>query len=276
MQQIRAAGADACGILFGTHQDDVVRILAWRREQAEGRDLVRTLLAAKSDTELQAMQPVGWFVSHASGDISLSDPDIEIFDGFFGEPWQVTLVLVPDRAGFFVREAGGGLYHHELAIARKPQYLRWLWAIPTVVAAILAAMLIKTDHPVPALHLRVQPEQISWDPVETATKADIDIEDSGPVHFQLNGAQVRNGRLAWKHRGSDVQVRMTVYPGPVRESAHLTITTVTVHETAPAPPDPEVPRLTEELRQERLQTEKLRNMVKILENRLEIDTARGK
>jgi len=144
-------------------------------------------------------------------------------------------------------------------------------------AAILAAMLIKPDHPVtPAFNLRVQPEQINWDPVQTATRADIDIEDNGPVHFQLTGAQVRNGRLAWKHRGSDVRVRMTVYPGPVRESAHLTITTMTVHETAPAAQDPEVPRLTEELRQERLQTEKLRNMVKILENRLEIDTARGK
>ncbi len=115
--------------------------------------------------------------------------------------------------------------------------------------------------------------------MKTATRAAIDIEDSGPMHFQLTGAQLRNGRLAWKHRSSDVQVRMTVFlPGgaPVRESAHLTIATVTVHETAPAVPDPEVPRLTEDLRQERVQTEKLRNMVKILENRLEIDTTRAK
>ncbi len=148
MQQIRAAGADACGILFGTHRDDNVRILAWRRENAEGRDVVRSLLTAKQDPDLQLLQPVGWFVSHASGDISLTDSDIEIFDGFFGESWQVTLVLVPDRAGFVVREAGGSLCHRELTIAAsKPQYLRWLWAIPTVLAAILAAMLIKPEHP---------------------------------------------------------------------------------------------------------------------------------
>jgi len=75
-----------------------------------------------------------------------------------------------------------------------------------------------------------------------------------------------------------VHVRMTVYPAKgaaVREFARLKVSTI----TAPAPPppaepDPQVKKLTEELHQEKVQTEKLRNMVKILENRLGIDGER--
>jgi hypothetical protein len=73
---------------------------------------------------------------------------------------------------------------------------------------------------------------------------------------------------------------MTVYPASgsiVRESARLVVSTVSV----PASPAPdthaeELKKLNEELHQERVRSEKLQNMVKILENRLEIDTARGK
>ncbi len=127
LRQFANGGLEVGGVLFGTHQDNSIRILAWRPiacEHAEGpglclsvddrRELVRQLLAAKQDPELHSLQPVGWFLSHMREGISLSASDIEIFDGYFGEPWQVTLVLLPDaegaaRAGFFAREAGGKL-----------------------------------------------------------------------------------------------------------------------------------------------------------------------
>ena len=112
LRQFSSRGLDVGGVLFGTHQDNSIRILTWRPipcEHAEGpdlslssddrRELVRLLLGAKQDTELQSLQPVGWFLSHMRGDISLGAPDIEIFDGYFGEPWQVALVLLPSAEG---------------------------------------------------------------------------------------------------------------------------------------------------------------------------------
>ncbi|HEV8037473.1 MAG TPA: hypothetical protein VGP62_01325 [Bryobacteraceae bacterium] len=332
MQEIRAAaaaslrqfaggGLDVGGVLFGTHQGDFLRILTWRPiacEHAEGpsfclsaddrRELVRQLLAAKQDPELQSLQPVGWFLSHMRSDISLSAADIEIFDGYFGEPWQVTLVLLPAaegaaQAGFFVREAGGTLRaassYQEFSIEApaakppRPNYFRWLWAIPTLLAMVLAGVLIKPSHPElvsPGIFLRIQGDgptiEINWDAksasVRGAKRAEMEIQDGGAWHVQLAGAQLSAGKMSWQRHGSDVQVRMTVYPaggGAVRESARLAIATV----AAPQPRDPapdthaeELKKLNEELHQERVRSDKLQNMVKILENRLEIDTGRGK
>jgi hypothetical protein len=321
LRQFASGGLDVGGVLFGAHQGDSIRILTWRPiacEHAEGpgfclsaddrRELVRQLLAAKQDPELQSLQPVGWFLSHMRSDISLSAADIEIFDGYFGEPWQVALVILPAaegaaRAGFFVREAGGklraGSSYREFSVdapvekTLKANYLRWLWAIPTLLAMVLAGVLIKPSHPEPVnvgIFLRIQGEgptiEINWDAksasVRGAKRAEMEIQDGRASHVQLAGAQLSAGRMSWQRHGGDVQVRMTVYPaggGAVRESARLVIATV----AAPALRDPEpdthaeeLKRLNEELRQERVRSEKLQNMVKILENRLEIDTGRGK
>jgi len=72
MEEIRAAACespDVGGVLFGTHEDDSIRILTWRpvpreRDEGLGLGLVRLLLAAKQDTDLQPLQPVGWFLTH--------------------------------------------------------------------------------------------------------------------------------------------------------------------------------------------------------------------
>ena len=314
--QFSTGGLDIGGVLFGTHQDNLVRILTWRpisSEHAEGpelrlsaddrRDLVRQLLAAKQDPELRSLQPVGWFLSHMRGGILLNAADLDIFDGYFGEPWQVTLVLLPAaertaRAGFFVREAGSKLRsessYREFTIQPpsasplKANYLRWLWAIPTLIAMILAGALIKPSHPAPVnpgILLRIQDAQINWDAnsstVRGAKRADIEIQDGGrSSHFELAGAHLASGKMAWQRHSGDVQVRMTVYPAsgqPVREFARLLISTVSVPaSSAPDTHSAELKTLNEELHKERVRSDKLQNMVKILENRLEIDTARGK
>lgn len=297
MDEIRAAGS---GVLFGTHQDDSVRVsvrvLAWRPlavASGESRDVVRLLLAAKQDAALEALQPLGWFVTHKSGGIALSASDIEIFDGFFPEQWQVTLVLGEQRAGFFVRETGSQLRSHssyrEFPIKAQPKakHVRWLWAIPTLIAIILAGLLIKPQSPEPAapnpgFALEIQQDgEIRWDSasVRQASRAEMDIQDGAQrSHFALTGAQLREGKLQWQRHTADVQVRMTVYSAKgaaARESARLRVATITVAAPpAPAEPAPEVKKLTGELHQERVRSEKLKNMVKILENRLGIDGAR--
>ncbi|HYL78658.1 MAG TPA: hypothetical protein VEU96_30985 [Bryobacteraceae bacterium] len=127
LQQLAHGGLEVGGVLFGSRRDDSIRILKWRPiacEHAEGptlrlstRDrigLTRQLEVAKSDPDLAGLQPLGWFLSHCRSDIFLTVSDQEIYNGFFSEPWQVTLVLRPTRlgparAGFFAREADGAL-----------------------------------------------------------------------------------------------------------------------------------------------------------------------
>ena len=63
---------------------------------------------------MRELQPVGWFVSHPRGGVSLSPSDLELYNGFFPSLWQVALVLQPavrgaTRVGFFAREPDGSL-----------------------------------------------------------------------------------------------------------------------------------------------------------------------
>jgi hypothetical protein len=138
LSEIAAAARDALlevpkgeletgGVLFGEHEAGSIRILTWRPidcQHTEGpslrllaRDRVELaclLELARRTEDLKDLQPVGWFVSHPRAGVRLLPADLEIFNGFFPYPWQVTLALQPvaegrSRAGFFVREAGGGL-----------------------------------------------------------------------------------------------------------------------------------------------------------------------
>jgi len=116
------------GVLFGEHEAGSIRIQTWRPidcQHTEGpslrllaRDRVELAclleLARRTGGDLKDLQPVGWFVSHPRAGVRLSPSDLEIFNGFFPYPWQVTLAFQPvaegcARAGFFVREAGGRL-----------------------------------------------------------------------------------------------------------------------------------------------------------------------
>jgi hypothetical protein len=126
-QKLARGGLEVAGVLFGVRREASVRILTWRPilcEYALGptlqlseRDragLTRLLATSVEDPDLEGLQPVGWFLSHTRSVVLLSPQDLEIFDGFFPQPWQVTLVLHPTqagvaRAGFFVREADGTL-----------------------------------------------------------------------------------------------------------------------------------------------------------------------
>jgi ubiquinone biosynthesis protein UbiJ len=79
----------------------------------------RAALAAQlkhgaQDPELNGFVCAGWFVSHTRTGIQLSESDLEIYNSFFPEQWQVTLVVRPGRAmsmraGFFIREFDGTL-----------------------------------------------------------------------------------------------------------------------------------------------------------------------
>ncbi len=126
-QRLQRGGIEVGGVLYGMHQDRIVKVTAMRAiacEHARGptfhlSDNDRAALTAqlardKEDSRLQGLQVVGWFLSHTRSDVTLQQSDLDIYNGFFPEPWQVTMVVRPERAGamragFFVREPDGSI-----------------------------------------------------------------------------------------------------------------------------------------------------------------------
>jgi hypothetical protein len=127
LQKLARGGLEVAGVLFGVQRETGIRILTWRPipceyslgptlqlSERDRADLNRLLETAEADPDLRGLKPVGWFLSHTRSDILLSPGDLENFNRFFPQPWQVTLVLHPTqagpaRAGFFVREPDGAL-----------------------------------------------------------------------------------------------------------------------------------------------------------------------
>ena len=87
---------------------------SFRLSTRDRAEWVRLLEVAKSDPDLKGLASLGWFVSHARSNLSLSTADVEIYDNFFPALWQITLILQPidggpTQAGFFGRETDGSL-----------------------------------------------------------------------------------------------------------------------------------------------------------------------
>jgi proteasome lid subunit RPN8/RPN11 len=118
----RHGGMEIGGVLYGTGGGDLIRVVAYRPldcEHAFGprfvlseRDragLKELLYASRRGGDLQGLEPVGWYHSHTRSRIELSPRDLETYNSYFPQRWQVALVIRPDsygpvRAGFFFRE----------------------------------------------------------------------------------------------------------------------------------------------------------------------------
>src|SRR5579862_711507 len=112
-------GLEIGGVLFGTTEAGSIRVLAHRSlacEYAFGpsftlspkdtRALEDLLAAPEKDSAFAGMQPVGWYHSHTRSDITLTEKDVQLFQRYFPETWQIALVLRPNRfepvrCGFF-------------------------------------------------------------------------------------------------------------------------------------------------------------------------------
>jgi len=126
--RFRHGGMEVGGVLFGTAAGDLVRILTYRPLECEHafgprfvlseRDrtaLKELLYAPRREAELRGLEPVGWYHSHTRSGVELSPRDLEIYDSYFPQRWQVALVIRPDnfgpaRAGFFFRERDGAVH----------------------------------------------------------------------------------------------------------------------------------------------------------------------
>ena len=143
--RLAKGGVEIGGVLFGVRDSDSVKILTYRAlacEYAFGpsftlsgsdrRALEDLLSSPNTDSNLSGMLPVGWYHSHTRSPILLSGEDLQLFQQYFPETWQIALVLRPHRfdpvrAGFFFRESDGSVQaarsQHEFVIkplADKP------------------------------------------------------------------------------------------------------------------------------------------------------------
>jgi hypothetical protein len=127
LHRLSRGGGDVAGVLFGVSRGAAIRIMTWRAISRDAGDeqsprlsrhdraeMVRVLGMAASDPAMQGYEPLGWFCSHADGGTGLTPADIDLFENFFPNSWQVTLLLRRGpggtaRAGFFVREHDGSL-----------------------------------------------------------------------------------------------------------------------------------------------------------------------
>ena len=128
--KLARGGLEVGGVLFGRRGGNSVRITASRPmacEHAFGPSFIlsekdeaglKALLdSAVDDPELSGLVPVGWYHSHTRSEISLSEQDLKIYERYFPERWQVSLVLRPEkmkptRARFFLRGPGGSVASH--------------------------------------------------------------------------------------------------------------------------------------------------------------------
>jgi hypothetical protein len=126
-QRFARGGIEVGGVLYGTYENGVVRILAVREiacEHARGPSFIlsegdRELLAEqwerdRDDQRLSGFSALGFYVSHTRSEVTLLPTDVEFFNEFFPDPYHVALVVRPGRAGamragFFVRESDGSV-----------------------------------------------------------------------------------------------------------------------------------------------------------------------
>jgi proteasome lid subunit RPN8/RPN11 len=133
-------GAEIGGILLGGYEDGLVTIseyAALECEHAFGPSFqislndearLKDLLASVPDN-FPGLEVVGWYHSHTRSGIFLSEADLEIYNLYFSEAWQVALVMKPHtfeptRIGYFFRGPDGRVHsessYQEMILQAQP------------------------------------------------------------------------------------------------------------------------------------------------------------
>jgi hypothetical protein len=207
------------GILYGTRQNQEVRILAARSSQEAG------------DPRLAGMQPVGVFVCRARGEVFLTDADLALFETVEG---SVALVVAGGRAGFFVREADGSVQavrsHEEFAVASvaatvvpaithtllrpalppKRILKRAMTGTGLLCVPLAALMYLQPALPQPPLAVAVHEEAgqlvIDWQAYARTELGRLDIVDGDErIVIPLAPGQ---SNVTYAHRTGDVEIRL--------------------------------------------------------------------
>src|SRR5215467_13377557 len=120
-------GLEMGGILYGSKEDrtliiqDIQPIVCQHASgpgfvlsEGDRATLQEQMRQDSKEPRFQNMGRLEWFLSHTRSGLTLSPADLEVYSNFFPEPWQIALVVCPERdgstrGGFFVREPDGSV-----------------------------------------------------------------------------------------------------------------------------------------------------------------------
>jgi hypothetical protein len=185
-----------------------------------------------------------------------------------------------------------------------PTRERWQWAIPIVLALGIAAFVLYQHRAPTSIALRASNEaqtaQLAWDAnsrvIRDSDHGEIEINDGGKTsHVALTSEQLHAGKMSYVPLSGDVTFAITIYPTAGGEPLHDSTRFIVAVPHAPTeppqllpanppaasaaapPPDAghdalerQVQQLKTELGNERAHSAELQNLIRILENRLNI------
>ena len=257
---------------------------------------------ARVDPNLRDLRPLGWFVCHPDGNVCLTRSDRDTYNGFFPESWQVTLVLRAFgggavRAGFFGRELDGTLKadasYQEFPL--EPLHLtragaETIVAEPASPAAPPALPKVSVVEPAP-LPTQAPSFQLS-EPVPSrerwlwAVPVALAVLLIGLALYHWRAAPAAPRSLESANQASAVQPEPDVKPtsnaqAPPPARADTPATDPPANSSEATQLRAERDALTDQLRQKdeelaktRARADQLQNLVRILENRLNIQPDR--
>jgi hypothetical protein len=198
-------------------------------------------------------------------------------------------VSVPSRTPL-AQVRGSELFRH-----RQESYPRvWIWILALVMTPIVGWLVIhrpSNSKLPPSFSFHVVDSggelRLQWDKsaelIREAVRGTLDIKDgSSNLQLPLEGERLRDGSFTYTRKSGDLEILMTVYPvngSPVQESARFVgppgnagnnDDAVQIKRERDSLAD-EVDRLREALRKQTTRNRELEDLVRILENRLEID-----
>ena len=96
--------------MYGKREQVSIQIEAFRLIECEHASGPAFVLSAKdieklhtqiqeagADPELTGMEPLGWFIAHTRGELALTAADAALAKDLFRRPWQVTLLVKPEK-----------------------------------------------------------------------------------------------------------------------------------------------------------------------------------
>jgi hypothetical protein len=210
LKQLRfnSAEGDQSGFLWGAKVENSVRVVASRP-------------SAGLDT-------VGVFVVRTRGEVFLTESDLERLGSF-----NIALVMVGSKGGFFVREPGGSIQtirsYQEFLMAPPPKtkplerrrVYSWAWACLGLLALLAVPLMAQSywrpllAHPPVILTVREEAGQlaIGWDPEMVGRHGRLEILDgAGQTTVPISSPALAS--VTYAHDSEKVEVRLIVDDDP--------------------------------------------------------------